>query len=235
MAFSQSTLLDLLCPPPTLSSEPIYAELRDSRTSQDIIRLPRPLRFLQRPLANLISTLRAPKSMEGYAAIGGGSPLRKITVEQGEALQRALGAKDLPAKVYVGMRYWHPFTEEAIEEIKRDGVNRLVVLPLYPQFSITTSGSSLRLLERIFRDDEYLVNMQHTVIPSWYQRTGYVEAMTELIAREMGRMPIPEEVRRLLSPTHTGGASSKVHALRCSSLFLPLCTGTRVFQRSWRA
>ena len=148
--------------------------------------------------------------MEGYAAIGGGSPLRKITVEQGEALQRALGAKDLPAKVYVGMRYWHPFTEEAIEEIKRDGVNRLVVLPLYPQFSITTSGSSLRLLERIFRDDEYLVNMQHTVIPSWYQRTGYVEAMTELIAREMGRMPSPEEVSTACSPPHTLAISFKL-------------------------
>ena len=135
--------------------------------------------------------------MEGYAAIGGGSPLRKITVQQGEALEQALGAKDLAAKVYVGMRYWHPFTEEAIDDIKRDNVNRLVVLPLYPQFSITTSGSSLRLLERIFRDDEYLVNMQHTVIPSWYQRRGYVEAMVKLISTEMSRMPFPEEVRRV--------------------------------------
>lgn len=49
---------------------------------QDIIRLPRPLRFLQRPLAQFISTVRAPKSQEGYASIGGGSPLRKITMEQ---------------------------------------------------------------------------------------------------------------------------------------------------------
>ena len=163
---------------------------------QDIIRLPGPLRFLQRPLANLISTLRAPKSMEGYASIGGGSPLRKLTVEQGEALQRALEAKEVAAKVYVGMRYWHPFTEEAMGEMKRDGVTRLVVLPLYPQFSITTSGSSLRLLEKMFREDEYLVKMQHTVIPSWFQRRGYVEAMAGLIAREMGTMPIPEEVRR---------------------------------------
>ena len=112
-----------------------------------------------------------------------------------KALQRALEAKEVAAKVYVGMRYWHPFTEEAMGEMKRDGVNRLVVLPLYPQFSITTSGSSLRLLEKMFREDEYLVEMQHTVIPSWFQRRGYVEAMAGLIAREMGRMPIPEEVR----------------------------------------
>lgn len=160
----------------------------------DIIRLPRLLKFLQRPLAQFISTLRAPKSQEGYASIGGGSPLRRITVEQAEALREALAGKNLPAHVYVGMRYWHPFTEEAISEIKRDGISRLVVLPLYPQFSITTSGSSLRLLEKIFREDEYLVNMQHTVIPSWYQRSGYVEAMSTLIERELPKFPNVDEV-----------------------------------------
>ena len=47
------------------------------------------------------------------------------------------------------MRYWYPFTEEALEKIKADNVTRLVVLPLYPQFSISTSGSSLRLLEEV--------------------------------------------------------------------------------------
>ena len=65
-------------------------------------------------------------------------------------------------------RYWKPFTEEAIENIKRDRITRLVVLPLYPQFSISTSGSSLRLLEKIFREDPILSAgvLQHTVIPS---------------------------------------------------------------------
>lgn len=67
-----------------------------------------------------------------------------------EALTAALQSKDLPARVYVGMRYWHPFTEDAINQIKKDGITRLVVLPLYPQFSISTSGYSLRLLESIF-------------------------------------------------------------------------------------
>uniref|UniRef100_A0A8I6WRI0 Ferrochelatase n=1 Tax=Hordeum vulgare subsp. vulgare TaxID=112509 RepID=A0A8I6WRI0_HORVV len=83
----------------------------------DIIRLPRALRFLQKPLAQFISVARAPKSKEGYASIGGGSPLRQITDAQGEALMEALCGKDIPAKVYVGMRYWHPFTEEAIEQV----------------------------------------------------------------------------------------------------------------------
>uniref|UniRef100_A0A3N7H8R7 Uncharacterized protein n=1 Tax=Populus trichocarpa TaxID=3694 RepID=A0A3N7H8R7_POPTR len=94
---------------------------------QDIIRLPWLFRFLQRPLAKLISVLRAPKSKEGYASIGGGSPLRKITDELVECMsslririqsflsenhvladgiEMALQAnKGLTANVYVGMRY----------------------------------------------------------------------------------------------------------------------------------
>eukprot|EP00268_Persea_americana_P008981 TRINITY_DN1352_c1_g1_i5.p1 TRINITY_DN1352_c1_g1~~TRINITY_DN1352_c1_g1_i5.p1 ORF type:complete len:548 (-),score=99.33 TRINITY_DN1352_c1_g1_i5:412-2055(-) len=160
----------------------------------DIIRLPRLFRFLQNPLARFISVLRAPKSREGYASIGGGSPLRRITDAQAEELRKSLVAKNVPAEVYVGMRYWHPFTEEAIEQIKRDEITKLVVLPLYPQFSISTSGSSLRLLESIFKEDEYLVNMQHTVIPSWYQREGYIKAMVNLIEKELQKFENPEKV-----------------------------------------
>ncbi|XP_042468520.1 ferrochelatase-2, chloroplastic-like [Zingiber officinale] len=165
----------------------------------DIIRLPRMFRFLQKPLAQFISVVRAPKSKEGYASIGGGSPLREITDAQAKALRKALCDKNIPAKVYVGMRYWHPFTEEAIEQIKIDGITKLVVLPLYPQFSISTSGSSLRLLESIFREDEYLVNMQHTVIPSWYQREGYIKAMADLIERELQKFESPTKVMLFFS------------------------------------
>ena len=106
-------------------------------------------KFLQPLLAYTLSKLRAPKSSEGYKAIGGGSPLRRITDEQAAALQESLRNKGQNADVYVAMRYWYPFTEEALEKIKQDNVTRLVVLPLYPQFSISTSGSSLRLLEEV--------------------------------------------------------------------------------------
>jgi ferrochelatase len=106
-------------------------------------------KFLQPLLAYTLSKLRAPKSSEGYKAIGGGSPLRRITDEQAAALSDALKRKGQNADVYVAMRYWYPFTEEALEKIKEDNVTRLVVLPLYPQFSISTSGSSLRLLEEV--------------------------------------------------------------------------------------
>lgn len=151
----------------------------------DIIRLPQALQFLQGALASILSASRAPKSREAYKSIGGGSPLRRITDDQASALQGALDARGVQAKTYVGMRYWKPFTEDAIADIKRDGVNRLVVLPLYPQFSISTSGSSLRLLEQYFSEDEQLARVRHTVIPSWYQRPGYVKAMAQLISQTL--------------------------------------------------
>ena len=75
------------------------------------------VKALQPVVASVISTLRAPKSSEGYSRIGGGSPLRRITQEQADALEAALKAKGQAASVYVGMRYWKPFTEEAIEQV----------------------------------------------------------------------------------------------------------------------
>ncbi|XP_057851923.2 ferrochelatase-2, chloroplastic isoform X2 [Cryptomeria japonica] len=161
----------------------------------DIIRLPRFFRFLQQPLAKFISVFRAPKSREGYAAIGGGSPLRKITYEQADALRLALEGKKTPAKVYVGMRYWYPFTEEAIEQIKRDKVTKLVVLPLYPQYSISTSGSSIRLLQSLFREDDYLIRLQHVIIASWYEREGYIQVMANLIEKELQSFVCAEKSR----------------------------------------
>ncbi|KAJ0989469.1 hypothetical protein J5N97_007825 [Dioscorea zingiberensis] len=160
----------------------------------DIIRLPRLFRFLQRPLAQLISVVRAPKSKEGYAAIGGGSPLRRITDEQAFALKEALKEKKLDANVYVAMRYWHPFTEEAIHQLKKDNITKLVVLPLYPQFSISTSGSSIRLLMRIFREDAYFERLPVSIIESWYQREGYIKSMANLIENELSNFAKPDEV-----------------------------------------
>jgi len=158
----------------------------------EIIRLPFP--GLQKPLAWLISTLRVRKSQENYRLIGGGSPLRRITEEQGWALAESLQQKGQEANVYVGMRYWHPFTEEAIARIKRDHIDRLVILPLYPQFSISTSGSSFRLLEQLWQEDPVLEQVDYTVIPSWYDRPGYIQAMADSIAQELDQFPHPNKV-----------------------------------------
>jgi ferrochelatase len=163
----------------------------------EIIRLP--FSWLQSPLAWLISTLRAKKSQENYRQIGGGSPLRHITQAQAQALQEHLQTKGQDANVYIGMRYWHPFTEEAIARIKRDAIEHLVILPLYPQFSISTSGSSFRLLEQLWKEDPSLNRIEYTVIPSWYNQPGYLQAMAQLIAQELDQFPNPNSVHIFFS------------------------------------
>ncbi len=156
----------------------------------EIIRLPFP--WMQRPLAWFISTRRTKKSQENYRQIGGGSPLRRITEAQGQALQEQLHDQGQEAKIYVGMRYWHPYTEEAIARIKRDRIEELVILPLYPQFSISTSGSSFRLLDQIWQEDPKLQEVKYVVIPSWYKQPGYLQAMAQLIANELASFPNPD-------------------------------------------
>jgi len=163
----------------------------------EIIRLPVP--WLQKPLAWFISATRSRKSEENYKQIGGGSPLREITQSQAQSLQQQLNDQGIEAQVYVGMRYWHPFTEEAVARIKRDKPEKLVILPLYPQFSVSTSGSSFRVLEQIWREDSTLQQIPYTVIPSWYDEPGYLQAMANLIAHELDKFSDPEQVHVFFS------------------------------------
>lgn len=156
----------------------------------EIIRIP--FKALQKPLAWFISSTRAIKSQANYEKIGGGSPLRRITEAQAQEIESQLNERGEDAKVYIGMRYWYPFTEEAIEQIKRDGIEQLVILPLYPQFSISTSGSSFRLLQKIWRENPSLQPPWYTVIPDWYNLPGYLQAMADLIGKEIDKCPEPE-------------------------------------------
>ena len=149
----------------------------------EIIRLPIPA--LQKPLAWLISTLRSNKSQEAYRSIGGGSPLRRITDQQARELQSLLRQRDVDATTYVAMRYWHPFTESAVADMKADGIEQVVVLPLYPHFSISTSGSSFRELQRLRQGDERFAQLPLRAIRSWHDHPGYLKAMAQLIEREI--------------------------------------------------
>ena len=157
----------------------------------ELIRLPSPL--LQAPLAWLISTLRFKKSQRNYKKIGGYSPLRQITEAQAEALRSQLQLNGHAVNVYIGMRYWHPFSEEAIAQIKKDKIEELVILPLYPQFSISTTGSSFHLLDRIWQLDPELQKIKYTVVPSWYDNSGYLQSMANLIAAKLDRVNNPSE------------------------------------------
>lgn len=104
-----------------------------------ILELPQPLRWL---LAQLIARRRAPLARRNYARIGGASPLLANTAAQARALQDALGGLG-EVKVFVAMNYWRPFSADAARAVKAFDPGEVVLLPLYPQFSGTTSGSSL--------------------------------------------------------------------------------------------
>mgnify|MGYP001980891304 FL=1 len=86
---------------------------------------------------------RAPKSRAAYDSIGGGSPILEYTTKQASLLESRLGPD---YKCYVAMRYWHPFTDDAVQKAVADGCTSAVVLPLYPHFSISTTGAERRPL-----------------------------------------------------------------------------------------
>ncbi len=104
-----------------------------------IIRAPSPIRQL---LAWLITKRRLGPASENYEILGGGSPLLELTEQQARALEQAL-KPELEARCFVAMRYWHPMSEEAAKAVRDWGPNEVILLPLYPQFSTTTTGSSL--------------------------------------------------------------------------------------------
>lgn len=115
-----------------------------------IISLPNPFRFL---LAKLISTRRTPVAQEIYAHIGGKSPLLDLTQDQADALETALNDDDsgFENRCFIAMRYWKPFADDTAAKVKAWGADEMILLPLYPQFSTTTSGSSVRDWKRACR------------------------------------------------------------------------------------
>ena len=139
-----------------------------------------PMARIARPaLARLIAARRADKVGQHYARIGGKSPLRELTEQQAAALEREL-RKHLDARVVVAMRYWHPLTEDAVRRVIEINSRRLVLLPLYPQYSRTTTGSSLNEWERQFAR----AGRNHTkihVIREFYRHPSYLDALVERI------------------------------------------------------
>src|SRR6185503_13147126 len=96
--------------------------------------------LLRRPLARLIASRRSKVAAEIYAHLGGASPLLANTMAQARALEAALGPEN---RCFIAMRYWHPLTAETVAEVKAWRPDEIVLLPLYPQSSTTTTGSSV--------------------------------------------------------------------------------------------
>jgi ferrochelatase len=137
-------------------------------------------RLAREPLARLIASRRAQRVWKHYAEIGGKSPLRELTQQQARALERELRKASLDASVFVAMRYWHPLTEEVVREIQSQAFRELVLLPLYPQYSRTTTGSSLNEWQRQY---SYAAAKKPPVkiIRDFHDHTLYLDAVVEKV------------------------------------------------------
>jgi ferrochelatase len=151
-------------------------------------------RIGRKPLAKLISTTRARKVQHHYAIIGGGSPIRHFTERQALALETELGMQGLDARCFVAMRYWHPFTGAAIAQVLAAGCDEIVLLPLYPQYSSTTTGSSLNEWQRLFRGHAPVHRVK-----SFYRHTAYLDAVIEKVEQALARFPMPERAELVFS------------------------------------
>jgi len=141
--------------------------------------------FLQKPIAYLISSLRGGKTEQAYGLIGGKSPICDITFAQAKALETLLNQpsvsriNDIPEglRVSVAMRYWHPLIEQVVPELYADGIRRLVVLSLYPQYSVATTGSSLNKLCEVTAK----YGIETFSIRSWFDHPLYIDALVSSI------------------------------------------------------
>jgi protoporphyrin/coproporphyrin ferrochelatase len=159
----------------------------------DIIDFPG-ARLGRRALAKLISSTRARKVQHHYAVIGGGSPIRRFTEQQARCLQLKLVESGLDARCFVAMRYWHPFTSEAIEQLHAAVCDEIVLLPLYPHYSSTTTGSSLNEWQRLFRNEVPV----HCVQP-FFRHELYLGALAEKIDEALARFAQPERAELVFS------------------------------------
>lgn len=145
----------------------------------DLIPLP-----FQSKLAPFIAKRRTPKIEEQYAKIGGGSPILKWTKEQGAGMIRLLdelSPQTAPHRAYVAFRYARPLTEDCLEEMTRDGVTRAVAFTQYPQYSCSTTGSSLNELYRqlVKKSETEQRAINWSVIDRWATHPGLVEVGTD--------------------------------------------------------
>lgn len=159
-----------------------------------ILQLPSPLRRL---LARIISRRREALARANYAKIGGASPLLANTKAQARALEAALGGGG--TKVFIAMRYWHPLTEETVREVADFDPDEIVLLPLYPQFSGATGGSSLKRWRMAAA--EAGIDAPTRAVCCYPDDRGFVSAAAQLIDRAL-RGAIRAAAPRLLLSAH---------------------------------
>jgi ferrochelatase len=136
--------------------------------------------FIRRPLAAFIAKRREKSAQANYALMGCGSPLLGETFKQAGALQDALADGADEVRVFVAMRYWRPFTEDTAREVEAWGPDRVVLLPLYPQFSTTTTASSLKAWAEHYRGPGEV-----RTVCCYPQGSGWIEAQAQAIRQKL--------------------------------------------------
>ncbi len=143
-----------------------------------------PFPFLQKPLARFIAKRRAPNSCKAYTLIGGGSPLRRITTQQGKILESLLSQVG-NFKIDLAMRYWRPNARQTLENLGKQGVTRIVALTLYPHYSKATTGSSMTELAEVAAELPYPFEI--AAVESWPDQPEYIASLVRGVHREFGR------------------------------------------------
>lgn len=175
MAMKKSVVILNLGGP--LKSDDVKPFLFNLFYDKAIINLPNPLRYM---IAKLISSRREKKAIDIYNKIGGGSPILDLTNKQADALKKQLQIIDKSTEwnVHVCMRYWHPFAAEVIKNVEKENPDEVILLPLYPQYSTTTTGSSFKQWRGIFGD-------KLKSICCYADNDNFINAHIELIRQKM--------------------------------------------------
>lgn len=159
-----------------------------------ILRLPS---FLRWPLAKLIARRRAVIARGIYAKMGGGSPILGQTRAQAAALEQALERDDFRIETFIAMRYAGPRARDIVRDVKGFAPERIVLLPLYPQFSTTTTRSSL--LEWQMEAAKIGLTAPTSIVCCYPADAGFVSAQAKLIGETIAALPEQSRFRLLLS------------------------------------
>jgi protoporphyrin/coproporphyrin ferrochelatase len=163
------------------SPEAVQPFLENLFNDPDIFKLP-----FQKTLARFVSKKRAPKVVEEYKLIGGKSPINDWTELQRKMLEEKLRGTGDKFDVLIAMRYWHPLTSETAIKIEKENYEKVILLPLYPHFSVSTTGSSFNEWKRVYKGDASRVEY----IETYYDHPLYIKALNEKIDKGLKRFPI---------------------------------------------
>jgi ferrochelatase len=233
------------------SPEAVRPFLTNLFTDPAILRMPA---FVRQPLGRFVAWRRTKAASENYAILGGRSPLLPLTEEQAAALQAALnggeGEEAMEARCFVAMRYWHPLSDATARAVKDWGADEVVLLPLYPQFSTTTTGSSITAWNEACA--KIGLSLPTRTLCCWHSDDSFARATAGILKRAYEEAQAKQQGRplRLLFSAHglpetivkqgdpyewqvERTAAAIVEAMRIEGLDWQICYQSRVTPQKW--